>query len=103
MIDEETGEKYARAVGQKGIGEIGDMEWLIKDADAELKSWGHAGGEGGELIFKCDNERSIVALRYATARYHVWRVIPEQPARGESQSNGAAEEAGKTVREYVRV
>jgi len=30
-------------------------------------------------------------------------VVPEAPARGESQSNGAIEEAGKTIREYVRV
>ena len=103
MVDEETGEKYARAVGRKGVGEMGEMDWLIKDASEELKSWGHAGGEGGELILKCDGERAIVGLRDAIARYHGGRVVPEQPAKSESQSNGAAEEAGKSVREFVRV
>ena len=31
------------------------------------------------------------------------KVVPEGPPKGESQSNGAVEEAGKTVREFVRV
>ena len=31
------------------------------------------------------------------------KVVPEDPPRGESQSNGTVEEAGKTVREFVRV
>ena len=29
--------------------------------------------------------------------------MPEGPAKGESQSNGTVEEAGKTVRELTRV
>ena len=37
------------------------------------------------------------------AKYHGGRVVPENPPRGESQSNGAVEETGKTVREYTRV
>ena len=52
MIDEETGEKYARAVGQKGLGEAKEMEWLSKDASEELKSWGHTGGVAGQIILK---------------------------------------------------
>ena len=31
------------------------------------------------------------------------KVATEQPAQGESQSNGVIEEAGKTVREFVRL
>ena len=31
MLDEETNDKYARAVGQKGLGEAHEMDWLIKD------------------------------------------------------------------------
>ena len=38
MIDEHTDNKYMRAVGQKGIGENGEMNWLIKDMHEELKS-----------------------------------------------------------------
>ena len=47
MVDESSGEKYARSVSQKGLGEDGEMEWLIEDVRKELKNWGHHGGEGG--------------------------------------------------------
>ena len=49
MIDEETGETYARSVSQKGLGEDGEMEWLVEDMWKELKSWGHQGGDQGRL------------------------------------------------------
>jgi hypothetical protein len=103
MVDEDTGEKYARAVGHKGIGKDNETEWLIKDLALELRAWGHNGGEGGHIILKSDGERSIVAVRDALARYHGGKVVPESPPKGESQSNGAIEEAGKTTREFVRV
>ena len=103
MLDESTGEKYARVVGQKGLGRDGDMDWLVKDLSEELKAWGHAGGEAGHIIVKTDGERAITAVREALARYHGGKVIAEGPPRGESQSNGAIEEAGKVVREYTRV
>ena len=54
MMDEETGEKYARAVGHKGIGTAGERDWLVKDMDAEMKSWGHQGGPSGHIILKSD-------------------------------------------------
>ena len=104
MVDESTGEKYARAVGQKGLGrETSEMDWLIKDMSEELRAWGHPGGEAGHIILKSDGETSIKAVREALAKYHGGKVIPESPPRGESASNGTAEEAGKTVREFVRV
>ena len=39
MVDESTGEKYAREVGKKGTGEENEMEWLVKDLSEEMKSW----------------------------------------------------------------
>ena len=103
MVDESTGDKYARAVGKKGIGEENEMEWLVKDMSEEMESWGHQGGDGGHIILKSDRERSIVALRTAFAKFHGGKVVPEDPPRDESQSNGTVEEASKTVREFVRV
>ena len=103
MADESTGEKYARAVGQKGLGKDGELDWLIKDIAEELQAWGHSGGEAGHIILKSDGERSITAVREAVAKYHGGKVVPESPPRGESQSNSPVEEAGKTVREFVRV
>ena len=52
---------------------------------------------------KSDSEKSIKALRDAVARFHAGIVIPEAPAKGESQRNGPAEESSKTVREFVKV
>ena len=103
MVDEQTGEKYARAAGRKGAGVAGEMDWLIQDIVAELKAWGHSGGANGHIILKCDNENSIKALRDAVGKLLGGRVIPENPPKGESQSNGRAEEAGKTCRGFAKV
>ena len=45
----------------------------------------------------------MMALKEAAGKYHGGRVVLEKPAKGESQSNGRIEEAGKTVREFTRV
>ena len=52
-------ETYARAVGRKGVGEHGQMDWLIRDIALELKSWEHQGGIGNRMIMKADGERSL--------------------------------------------
>ena len=52
---------------------------------------------------KSDGEPAWVALKEALGKYHGGRVSVEKPAKGESQSNGRAEEAGKIVREFTRV
>ena len=54
MVNEKTGDKYARAVGRKGVGTEGEMDWLIKDIHEELKAWGHCGGTAGKIMMKCD-------------------------------------------------
>ena len=103
MLDESTDNRYMRAVGKKGLGDSNDMEWLIVDMHEELKSWGYTGGPSEELIFKSDGERSITAVRDALSKYHGGKVTPEQPPPGESQENGRVEEAGKTLRGYIKV
>ena len=103
MVDEITGDKYARATGRKGVGDNGELDWLIQDMVEELKSWGHTGGSNGHIIMKCDNENAVKALRDAVGRLLGGRIIPENPPKGESQSNGRIEEAGRTVRGFVRV
>ena len=70
---------------------------------AQKLGGGHAGGLNGKIIFKSGSEPAMKALRTAIAKYHGGTVIPEAPAKGESQSNGAIEEAGETVREYLRI
>ena len=52
---------------------------------------------------KCFGGRAIVALRDSLSKLHGSELIPEQPARGESQANGRAEEAVKTTRGFIKV
>ena len=103
MVDEETGNRYMRSVDSKGLQEEGDLSWLIKDMHQELKSWGHPGGGSNSLILKSDGERPIVAVREALARCHGGRVTPETSPKGEHQSNGTVEEAGRSTRDQARV
>jgi len=101
IADERSGSRYARAVGCKGLGDGGEMDWLIEDISTIMKSWGHGGGTGGELIIKTDGEPALLAVRNAVIKYHGGVIVPEAPAKGEKAENGLIEEAGKTVREYV--
>ena len=55
------------------------------------------------MVFKSDGEASIKVVRDRLARQVGGKTVTESPAQGESQSNGLVEEAGKTVREFVRV
>ena len=102
-VDETNGNKYMRAVGKKGLGEGSEMDWLIKDMHGELKSWGYPGGGENELILKRNGEPAIVAVRERLSRYHGGKITPEQPAKGESSSNGRVEEAGRTTRSVAKV
>ena len=77
VADERTGSQYVRAVGVKGLGEANSMDWLVQDLSHTLKSWGHAGGAGGEVIIKSDGEPALLAVRNALMRYHGGVMIPE--------------------------
>ena len=105
MIDEATGEKYARAIGIKGLGDtsLGEVDWLVKDIVGELRAWGYTGREDQRIIMKCDGERSTRKIRTAPSKVLGSQVIPEDPPKGEKQANGMVEEAGKTVREFTRL
>ena len=85
------------------MGDAGECDWIVRGLSAELKTWGHAGGSGGKLILKSDREKALVAFRNAVAKFHGGTVIPEEPAKNESKSNGAVEAAGKLAREFTRV
>ena len=103
MIDEETGNRYMRMVAHKGLDEGPEGEWIIKDMHEELKAWGHPGGGKNALVMKSDGEPAMVAVREALAAYHGGSIAPEKPPKGESQSNGRVEEAGKTIRGIAKV
>ena len=62
-VDEETGEKFARMIGMKGIGQAGQQDWLVLEMSEALKTWGHAGGSAGKIILKSDGEKSISGIQ----------------------------------------
>ena len=67
---------------QKGLGDDGELEWLIQDMIRELRSWGYHGGEGGHVIFKSDGESSIKRVRDKLAKAIGGRVVIESPPKG---------------------
>ena len=85
IADERSGSRYAREVGIRGLGEAGSMDWLVEDMSITLKSWGHAGGTGGEIIMKPDGKPAMLAVRNAIMKYHGGIVIPEGPAEVEKR------------------
>ena len=103
MLDEENGNRYMRPVDKKGLGEDGGLSWLVQDMHQELKSWGYPGGGTNAIIFKSDGDGSIVSVLEALARCHGGRITPDMLPRGEHQSNGAVEEAGRIARDHARV
>ena len=70
VMDECTGDKYARQVERKGVGDGGAMDWLVKDISEELNSWRHQGGSESRLVFKTDGEFALTSLRDAVGRFH---------------------------------
>lgn len=99
MVNEESEEKFVRAAERKGVGYEGERHWLVKDADGELKVWGHPSGIGSKLIWKRDGDKLIASFLEALATFHGGVVIPEMPAKGEFQSNGVAQGGRWIVRE----
>ena len=75
----------------------------MKDISEELKSWGHGGGTGGNIILKSDGERALMKVKDAVARYHGGRIVQQRPAKGESRTNGVVDEAGQVAKEFVKV
>ena len=44
----------ARGVEHKGLGEDGEVEWMVADMLKALKNWEYQGGERRHVIFKSD-------------------------------------------------
>ena len=79
LPDEDTGDKYARAVAGKGVGEHGVVDWLILDISREPKSLGQGGG-GNRITLKADGERPVKSPRDAVAHHHGGLIVSEVSA-----------------------
>ena len=96
MKDEQTGDRYARMVQHKGTREGDDGGWIVADVLAELRAWGHQGGEGGHIILKSDGEAAIMSLIDEVAKRLGGKVVIEKPQRRvpEQWSSGGDWEVG---------
>ena len=65
--------------------------------------WNHGVTWGKDIMIRCDGEPAIEQVRDALSRYLGGTVTPEGPPPGEKQANGCVEEAGKTIRDIMRV
>ena len=75
MLDEGRGNRYARMVDQKGLGE--GSECLLIDMAEEVRSWGYP--EGQARILKSDSEPAMLVVREALSRYLGGEITPENP------------------------
>ena len=101
MVDESTGENSARAIGRNILE---DRDWLGKDVSEQLKAWGHGGGPWVKIVLECDRGGTpLKAFRNKVSKFHCGVRISLVPAKGESQTNGNVENAGRLVTEFVRV
>ena len=87
-----TGMMFARVVTSRGVN-----SYEVKNTAADLASLGHP-----ELIFKSDNEPSIVALKEAVKLERGERIVMENSPVKESKSNRAIENAIQQVQGQFR-
>ena len=66
MIDHKTGGVWSRVVEAKGLEE--DREWLLRDMNEELETWGYA---GETVILRSDQEGSIEAVKRGLAEFRL--------------------------------
>ena len=92
--ESESSAVHAIVVPRKGRGE----EWAIKKINKIIdEDWGKK-----KVIMRNDGEPAIKAFRKAIQEHRIEDTILEQSPKGDSASNGLAEEAVKTIEGMVR-
>ncbi len=81
MVDRSTGKLNANIVPAKGVNPFA-VTRLVQNVQLLIYD---------KVLFKCDQEASIVALRDAAKRELGMTAVPEESPVGESQSNGEVE------------
>jgi len=93
--DRDTKVIMANVVLRKGSG----MEETVDQGTKNIRRLGH----NGRMGIKVDNEPALIDLRNSLMRKREEPTVPIQPPKGESQSNGAIENAVRLVKEMIRV
>ena len=91
--DSKTGSTCSTVVENKG----GGCAWAVKRITNFVDGLGH-----GKIIFKSDNEHSIVDVWDAVRIARTAQTVAENSPTGESQANGVAERAVQDVQGVLR-
>ena len=96
MHDGVTMSIFAHLIPAKGV-DFPSCEKVVKMIVKDLNSLGYH-----RVVFRCDNEPSILALLQVVKLAWTGDVVEGTSAEGDPQSNGAAESSANVVKEYVR-
>ena len=96
MHDGVTKSIFAHLIPAKGV-DFPSCEKVVKMIVQDLDTLGYH-----RVVFRCDNEPSILALLRAVKLAWTGDVVQEMSAEGDPQSNGAAESSVKVVKGHVR-
>ena len=96
MQDGVTKSIFAHLIPVKRV-DFSSCEKVVKMIVKELATWGYH-----RVVFRCDNEPSILALLRAVKLAWTGHVVQETSAEGDPQSNSAAESSVNVVKGHVR-
>ena len=92
-----TKSSVAHLIPAKGV-DFPSCEKVVKIIVKDLDTLGYH-----RVVFRCDNEPSILALLGAVKLAWTGDVVQETSAEGDPQSNGAAESSVNVVKGHVRL
>ena len=96
MHDGVTKSIFAQLIPAKGV-DFPSCEKVVKMIIEDLETLVYH-----RVVFRCDNESSILALLRAVKLARTGDVVQETSAEGDPQSNGAAESSVNVVKGHVR-
>ena len=88
MTDSRTKSMFANSSPGKEVVTGDHSEYLVTKVTDNINSLGH-----GKVVFKTDKEKALVALQSRVQRLRDKATVPLNAPRGESQANGATENA----------
>lgn len=91
-LDHRFGHAFANPMPSKGV-----HQHALDVLDENLNSLGHK-----DIVLKTDQEPDIIALKNAIKGRSTLNIVPEHSPKYESSSNGAVENAIRTVQDQIR-
>ena len=80
-------------------GSTGEVPWVAKKIAEEIETWGYG---GTPIVLFSDNEPAILSLKKAVMARRDKETILMESIEGDSQANGVAERAVRTLEGQIR-